>query len=84
MAGFIDAIDTKEAQILFDAGALSEAIAVAAPMANGHWLLQLKAKNRSEPYTLAAQREPQRVFKSSDAVIATANKIGFRAIKFEF
>ena len=83
MAGFVDAIDTKEAQILFDAGALSEAIAVSAPMANGHWLLQLTAKSRKEAYTLAAQREPQRVFKSADAVIATANKIGFKTIIFK-
>ncbi len=81
MAGFVDAIDTKEAIILFDAGALWEAVSVPVPMGEG-FLLQLTAKNRKEPYTLAAQREPQRIFKSADAVIATAKKIGFGEVIF--
>ena len=80
----MDSIDTTEAKILFDAGALNSATAVPVPMGNaGHWLLQFEAQNRSQAYTLAAQREPQRVFKSADAVLATAHKIGFRVVKFQ-
>lgn len=77
------ALDTKEACILFDAGALASATAVKAPMQEGCWLLQLTARKGGMVYTLAAQREAQRIFKSADAVIATANKIGFRQIKFQ-
>jgi hypothetical protein len=82
MAGFVDAIDTKEAIILFDAGALKTATAVKTPLGNG-WVLLITAKQRTEPYRLAAQREDTRVFKSADAVLATAKKIGFQQIKFE-
>lgn len=80
----MDSIDTTEAKILFDAGALKSATAVPEPLGkHGHWLLQFEAQNRSQAYTLAAQREPHRVFKSADAVLATAHKIGFRVVKFQ-
>lgn len=82
--GYMDSIDTAEAKLLFDAGSLKSATAVPEPMGrSGHWLLQFEAQNRSQVHTLAAQREPQRVFKSADAVLATAHKIGFRVVKFQ-
>ncbi|MCF1458963.1 MAG: hypothetical protein LPH21_15865 [Shewanella sp.] len=79
-----DSIDTKEACILFEAGALKAATAAPHPLSSGCYVLMFEAKNRPNPYTLAAQRDPIRIFKSSDAVIATANKIGFRSINFKF
>lgn len=84
MTDNLNNIDTKEASILFDAGALISLNAVPAPLNPSCWMLLVFAKNRKEPYVLAAQREPVRLFKSADAVISTANKIGFKNIKFTF
>lgn len=84
MAETNDSIDTKTAKILFDLGALSSAVAVPAPLQpSGYWLLQFQCDNRRDPYTLAAQREDRRVFKSADGVLSTASKIGFREVKFK-
>ncbi|MCF1458960.1 MAG: hypothetical protein LPH21_15850 [Shewanella sp.] len=79
-----DAIDTKEACILFEVGALKAATAAPHPLNPRVYILLLEAKNRPNPYTLAAQRDPVRIFKTADAVIATATKIGFRTINFKF
>lgn len=80
-----NSLDTKEAIILFDAGALKEAVAVPHPMRSElGYNLFLRPKVGSSPYVLAAQRDPIRLFKTADAVISTAKKIGFRTIKFEF
>lgn len=85
MAQFANSIDTKEAMILFDAGALESCTVAPAHFGKeGDWILLLSCKKRSEPYTLAAQREEVRVFKSADGAIKTAKKIGFRTIKFQF
>ena len=85
MAQFTNSIDTKEAMILFDAGALESCTAAPAPFAKeGAWILLLTCKKRSDAYTLAAQRDEIRVFKSADGAIKTAKKIGFRTIKFQF
>lgn len=85
MAETKDSIDTKTAKTLFEVGALSCAVAVPAPLEReGYWLLQFQCENRRDPYTLAAQREDRRVFKSADGVLSTALKIGFREVKFKF
>jgi len=85
MAQFVNSIDTKEARILFEAGALESCTVAPAPLGkDGEWTILLGCKKRSEPYTLAAQREEIRVFKSADGAIKTAKKIGFRTIKFQF
>ena len=79
-----DAVDLKEAQLLFEAGALNAAEAAKAPLRDSGWILLLWQDKRSEPLQLAAQRDDLRLFKSADAVISTARKIGFRSIKFQF
>lgn len=85
MAQFQNSIDTKEAIILFEAGALNSCTVAPKPLGeDSEWILLLECKKRSEPYTLAAQREQIRVFKSADGAIKTAKKIGFRTVKFQF
>jgi len=74
-------INTAEAILLFDSGSLTSAFATPAVVSAG-WILHFKAKGAV--YVLSAQRDDLRVFKSSDAVISTANKIGFKEVTFNF
>ncbi len=74
-------IDTPEAILLFDSGSLTSAYAAPAVVSAG-WILHFKAKGKV--YVLSSQRDDLRVFKSADAVISTANKIGFKEVSFNF
>ena len=77
------AITVKEASILFDSGAMTSVVVAPAPLNAGSWIMFFDTKAASGAYTLCAQREPVRIFKSSDAALATAFKIGFRCVKFK-
>ena len=73
-------INTAEAILLFDAGSLSGAKSVKAVLEDGY-LMYLDGR-KGLVYTLASQREDIRIFKSANAVLATAKKIGFKKVEF--
>ena len=76
-------VNVKEAILLFDSGAMASVTVAPAPLNDGCWIMFFDTKAKNGAYTLCAQRDPVRIFKSADAVLATALKIGFRCIKFK-
>lgn len=74
-------VNTAEAILLFDTGSLTSSFAAPSVVSSG-WILHFKAKGCI--YVLSAQRDDLRVFKSADAVISTANKIGFKEVTFNY
>lgn len=75
-------VNLREAVVLFDSGALSSVTVAPAPLHGGDWIMFFDTKAAKGAYTLCAQRDPVRIFKSSDAALATASKIGFRYVNF--
>lgn len=63
----------SEAAVRFDSGGLKKAEIVKAPMSAGYVLLL-------DGTVMAAKREPERVFKTIDAAVKTAEDIGFKKI----
>lgn len=76
-------IELNVANVLFDAGELKEATVVSALMESGYNLL-IKGK-QVKSYGIRAQRDRKalRAFKSIDAAVAMARKIGFKQIAVE-
>lgn len=66
----------KDLKLLFDAGSLKKAVVVPAPMNAGYLLMVDK-------HSLRAQRGGVRLFKSIDAAVESAHKIGFKSIQVE-
>ncbi len=78
-------MELKEMQTAFDAGGLISATVFRAPLVGGY-MLSVKTKNgRDHPMT--SQRDAKghpRGFKTIDAAVANAQKVGFTKITVEF
>lgn len=76
-----DYLQLSELKTLFEAGALKSATVHENPMLNGY-NVHFEGKTKDLTYIFRAQREDeQRIFKSIDAAIANAKKVGFKTIK---
>lgn len=71
-----------DAQLLFDAGALSKAIVVKAPLEEKGCNLILEGTKKQQ-YVFASARKYKeaRVFKSYDGAIQMAERLGFRKVE---
>jgi len=75
-------MELKQLQVVFDAGGLKSATIASAPMGAGYILI-VKDVHKKEHMMTSQRDETQqpRVFKSIDAAVANAAKIGFRELK---
>lgn len=76
-------VEIKDLQLIFDTGFLNSAIITQAPMSSGYNLTCYKEKNNTgQRYELVSQRSNNtpKEFKSIDAAVASARKIGFKDI----
>lgn len=74
-------MELKELKIIFDNGGLKSATIKKAPLMNGYILI-IETTNKNV-HVMTAQREDSnipRAFKSIDAAISSAKKIGFQRI----
>jgi len=73
-------MELKELKIVFDAGGLTQAVVKDAPLMGGY-ILTFKTKT-SRAYVMTSQRgeEQPRAFKSIDAAVANAQKVGFMKV----
>jgi hypothetical protein len=77
-------MELKQMQVAFDAGGLISAAIVRAPLMNGYILI-VKNKNGVE-HVMTAQRDTAghpRSFKTIDAAVANAQKIGFMTVNVD-
>ena len=74
-------MELKELKIIFDSGALKSAVVTTVPMKTGYMLIVKDNKNKDNMMTAqrSGKHEP-RVFKSIDAAVSNAEKIGFKEI----
>jgi hypothetical protein len=74
-------MELNQLKVVFDSGALKSAVVAPMPMEKGYMLIAKDKQNKD--HVMTAQRtdkhEP-RVFKSIDAAVANASKIGFREV----
>ena len=75
-----DYLEISELKTLFDAGALKTAIVTKSPMEESY-MLQFDGKTKALGYIFKGQRDKDaRLFKSIDAAVKNAQKIGFQSI----
>jgi hypothetical protein len=75
-------MELKELKIIFDSGALKNAVVTPVPMADGYNVHFMDSKNKV--INMTAQRckkEEPRIFKSIDAAVANIKKVGFKNIQ---
>lgn len=75
-------MELKELKVIFDTGALKSAVVTPAAMEKGYMLI-VKDRANKEHIMLAQRSEKHepRIFKSIDAAINNASKVGFKEIK---
>jgi hypothetical protein len=77
-------MELKELKIMFEAGGLKSVVVAPAPMIDGYMLI-VKDKNNKD-HIMTSQRSDEhepRIFKSIDAAVGNASKIGFRSMQVE-
>nr|SHO16070.1 Putative plasmid replication protein RepB [Moritella viscosa] len=78
-------MELKEMQVAFDAGGLISVTVFRAPLVGGY-MLSVKTKKGSD-HPMTSQRDAKghpRGFKTIDAAVANAQKVGFTKITVEF
>jgi hypothetical protein len=77
-------MELKELKIVFQAGGLKSVVVAPVPMIDGYMLIVKDKANKD--HIMTAQRSDKnepRVFKSIDAAVGNASKIGFREMRVE-
>jgi len=72
-----------KAKWVFEQGGFSKALVAMVPMGNGYHLHLVKFGRNSESELIERQRGGWRVFKTIDAAVQTARKIGFRRVEVD-
>ncbi|WP_281870244.1 hypothetical protein [Vibrio nigripulchritudo] len=66
----------KDLKLLFDAGSLKKAVVCQSPMGKGYLLM-------CDKHVMQAQRGGERVFKTIDAAVESASKVGFASVEVQ-
>lgn len=72
-------MNLSEMRMLFEAGALQQAILANAPMGEGFVMLVRRTDGKEE-YMTVAKEERHKVYKSLEAARADAKRIGFKEV----
>jgi hypothetical protein len=73
----------EQLKTAFDLGGLKSAVITTVPMGAGYMLIVKDKDKRHMMTTQRSDKHEQRVFKSIDAAVANAEKIGFKEINVD-